>query len=154
MSAFLSTRIRFRVALWLDARLLPLRISRNATLDEVLALARPPHGIRFHGLPVAYILKRVLKTTRRPLLMRDQGCLRQGILAYRFMTSAGYKSELHFGVDRTTLAGSLKAHCWLVHEGRIVLNPPTPEMVPIFVHGADTANSERPSAMPAVLRKS
>lgn len=134
MYGSLGTRIWFRVALWWDARLLPWRISRNANLDHVLALASPPCHIRFGGLSVAHILKRVLKTTRRPILMRDRQCLRQGILACRFMAAAGYKTELHFGVDRTARADLLKAHCWLVHDGQIVLNPPDATMVEVFVH--------------------
>jgi hypothetical protein len=141
MNGSLVTRIRFRVALWCDARLLPLRISRNATLDQVLALARSPRCIRFDALPVAYILNRVLKTTRRPIFMRDRPCLRQGILAYRFMAAAGFNAQLHFGVDRTTRASSLKAHCWLVHNGQIVLNPPDSTMVPVFTHGAQGAKA-------------
>jgi len=146
MKGSLTTRIWFRVTLWCDARLLPLRISRNATLDRVLALARSPRSIRFEALSVAYILKRVCKTTRCPLLMRDRRCLRQGILAYRFMSAAGHKVQLHFGVDRTARTGSVKAHCWLVHDGQIILNPPEPTMVEVFAYGAEGAAAEATNA--------
>ena len=142
MNGATITKIRFRIALWCDARLLPFRIWRERPLAEVLSLARPPRRVSYAGLPIAYILKRVMRTTRRPILMRDRRCLRQGILAYRFMAAAGYKSELHFGVDRTSLGGSLKAHCWLVHGGETVLNPPDPATVEIFVHGADAPRVE------------
>jgi hypothetical protein len=141
------TKIRFRIALWCHARLLPLRIPRNRPLSEVLSLAKPPRGIRYPGLPAAYILEHVLKTTRRPILMRDRRCLRQGILAFRFMAAAGHSSELHFGVDRTSLAGTLKAHCWVVHRGATVLNPPDPATVPILIHSAE-APGVGPSASP------
>jgi hypothetical protein len=134
MNSLIITKIRFRISLWYNARLLPFRIWRERPLSEVLSLAKPSFGVRYAGLPAPYILQRVLKTTRHPILMRDRRCLRQGILATRFMAAAGYKSELHFGVDRTSLPGSLQAHCWLVHSGRIVLNPPATTMVPLFIH--------------------
>ena len=136
MDSLIITKIRFRISLWINARLLPFRIWRERPLSEVLSFANPSLRVRYAGLPAPYILQRVLKTTRRPILMRDRRCLRQGILATRFMAAAGHKSELHFGVDRTSLSGSLKAHCWLVHSGQIVLNPPDTTMVPLFVHRA------------------
>jgi hypothetical protein len=82
--------------------------------------------------------------------MRDRRCLRQGILAFRFMAAAGYNSELHFGVDRTSLAGSIKAHCWLVHRGTTVLNPPNPTMVPILIHSAEAPGAECKQDMESV----
>jgi hypothetical protein len=150
MNGATITKIRFRIALWCDARLLPFRVWRERPLAEVLSLARPPRRVSYAGLPIAYILKRVVKTTRRPILMRDRRCLRQGILAFRFMAAAGYNSELHFGVDRTSLAGSIKAHCWLVHRGTTVLNPPNPTTVPIFVHGAEAPGAESKQDMERV----
>jgi hypothetical protein len=145
MNGATLTRIRFRIALWCEARLLPFRISRSQPLSEVLSLASPPRSMRYTGLPTAYILKRVMRTTRRPILMRDRRCLRQGILAFRFMAAAGHVPELHFGVDRTSVASNLKAHCWLVYRGATVLNPPDANMVPILVHTAD-ASSVAPGA--------
>jgi hypothetical protein len=144
MSGAAFTKIRFRIALWRDARLLPFQISRDQPLAEVLLLARPPRGVFYPGLPSAYILKHVLKTTRGPILMRDRRCLRQGILALRFLAAAGYNAELHFGVDRTSFASTLKAHCWVVYRGATVLNPPAPTIVPILIHRAE-APSPAPS---------
>jgi hypothetical protein len=140
MNGATFTKIRFRTALWLDARLLPFRISHNQPLAEVLLLIRPPRGVFYSGLPSTYILKHVLKTTRRPILMRDRRCLRQGILACRFLAAAGHSSELHFGIDRTSLANVLKAHCWVVYRGATVLNPPAPTTVPILIHRTETPN--------------
>jgi hypothetical protein len=134
MSDTFLTRVRFRLALWFNARLLPLQLWRDRPLADVLSLADAAPGGRYVGLPAGYVLKRVLKTTRRPLLMRDRRCLRQGILAFKFMNAAGYRSELHFGVDRASVAGPVKAHCWLVHDGKIVLNPPDSDTVPILIH--------------------
>jgi hypothetical protein len=146
MNGTTCTKIRFRIALWRDARLIPFRISRNQPLAKVLLLARPPQGVFYPGLPSTYILKHVLKTTRGPILMRDRRCLRQGILAVRFLAAAGHSAELHFGVDRTSLASALKAHCWVVYRGATVLNPPAPTTVPILIYRAETPTSVAPNA--------
>jgi hypothetical protein len=29
------------------------------------------------------------------------------------------------------------AHCWIVHDGRVILNPPPPEILPVFVLKSD-----------------
>lgn len=137
MTGTLLTRLRFRVALWLNARLLPLQLWRDRQLKDVLSLAEAAPGGRYAGLSETYVLKRILRTTRRPILMRDRRCLRQGLLAFKFMNAAGHKSELHFGVDRGSLAGLVTAHCWLVHNGKVVLNPPDPGIVPILIHSPD-----------------
>jgi Transglutaminase-like superfamily len=134
MPRALITKFRFRVALWWQARLLPFRVRRNCPLTKVLALASPPDRLRYAGLSPAYVLRQVRRATRHPLLMRDRRCLRQGILALRFMSAAGHRSELHFGIDRQSLAADLKAHCWLVHDGRAVLNAPSENIVPVLVH--------------------
>lgn len=141
MNSAIITKIRFRVALWCEARLLPFRTWRERPLSEVLSLARSPRRTCYAGLPASYILKHVLKTTRHPILMRDRRCLRQGLLAFRFMTAAGYSSELHFGLDRESLGGPLKAHCWLVHGDRIVLNEPAKTIVPLLIHRAEAPSA-------------
>ncbi|MCC6888163.1 MAG: lasso peptide biosynthesis B2 protein [Hyphomicrobiales bacterium] len=122
--------------------MLPLRIGRARALRAVLRLAQAPPRPRYGGLAADYILHQVVRTTRRPLLMRRRRCLRQGILAYRFMAAAGHRCELHFGIDRTSLADGPQAHCWLVVNGKPVLNPPTPDMVRIFVHPSSTADGQ------------
>jgi hypothetical protein len=142
MGAPLLTRIRFRVALWSDARLLPFRIGHRP-LADVLALAPPGARNTYRDLPLAYILKYVRRSLRKPWLMRERPCLREGLLAFRFMTAAGYEPELHFGLDRTSLGGSdFKAHCWVVHRGETVLNPPDANMVRILIHGGTTAANQ------------
>ena len=145
MSATFCTRLRFRLTLWWSARILPIQIG-DRTLSDVLQLARHDNLAPFHGLPLAYILKRVRRTVRRPLLMRDRKCLREGLLAFQFLSAAGYKPELHFGVDQTSLSGpSVKAHCWVVHNQKAMLNPPNENMVPILIHRATDANTAMPA---------
>jgi hypothetical protein len=125
-------RLRFRLALWWAARTLPLRIAGKDFAALLPAMSQhAPYG----GLPAAYILKRVKRTVRRPLLMRDRRCLREGLLAIDFLIAAGYQPELHFGVERHSVnAARLAAHCWVVLDGNTVLNPPSHGMVPIFAH--------------------
>jgi hypothetical protein len=141
MNSAILTRIRFRIALWCHARLLPFRIFRGRSLAKVLSLASPPRRLCYPGLSIDYILGHVVKTTHHPILMRDRRCLRQGILAFRFTAAAGHNPELHFGVDQGSVANSLKAHCWLVCRGAPILNPPQSTMVPIFVHRTDGPRS-------------
>lgn len=124
----------FRLSLWAAARILPFRV-RHRPLDEVLALLKADRRERYRGLPLDYIVKRVRRTVRRPVLMRDRRCLREGMLAFQFLTAAGFKPELHFGIDTTTLATSdLKAHCWIVCDNETVLNPPDPNTRLILVY--------------------
>jgi hypothetical protein len=144
------TRLRFRVMLWWAARTMPFRV-RNLPLNAVLKLARPDAAMPYRGLSLAYVLKRVRRTARRPVLMRDRRCLREGLLAFRFLNAAGFDPELHFGIDQTSLPGPrLKAHCWIVQEGEIVLNPPDENMTPIYIHrsaaGIDTSATRLGSA--------
>lgn len=138
MTPSLLTQIRFRTALWCDARLLPWRVRRQP-LRSVLALARSKANWRYRNLPLTYIVRHVRRTLRRPLLMRDRRCLREGLLACRFLTAAGYEPELHFGIDRTSLPGpGVRAHCWVVHHGETVLNAPQTKIAPVFIHRALT----------------
>jgi hypothetical protein len=135
VSAPLLTRVHFRCALWWQARAMPLRVHRRP-LNAVLTRANATPVARYRDLPVAYIVKRVGRTVRRPWLMRDRRCLREGLLAFRFLQAAGYEPELHFGIDRSSFPGpGLKAHCWVVNRGEIVMNRDE-RMVPIYVHRA------------------
>ncbi len=147
MRGSILTRLRFRLALWWDARLLPWRVGRRP-LGAVLALAQPSADPTYHDLPLPYILKRVRRTLRRPLLMRDRRCLREGLLAFRFMAAAGYEPELHFGIERTSLPGpEVRAHCWVVNDGKTVLNPPEATVVPILIHHAFTPGAATPTQL-------
>jgi hypothetical protein len=126
--------LRFRTSLWLSARLLPFRV-RHRPLNEILTLLQPGNAQPYRGLPLAYIVKRICRTVRRPVLMRDRRCLREGLLAFQFLQAAGYKAELHFGIDTTTVATpDLQAHCWIVCNSETVLNAPGLNIRPILVY--------------------
>ncbi len=129
----LLERLRFRLALWLWARWLPI-LAYQRDLQSLTERALPPPRVRYTHLEPAYIVKHVRRAVRKPWVMRDRPCLRQGLLAYRFLSLAGYQPELHFGVDQTSIAASrLSAHCWIVLDGRTILNEPEKNMIKVLI---------------------
>lgn len=122
-----------RSELWLHARVLPLLAARWSFRDA-LAYAHADPAARYEGLSAELIARWVQRATRKPWLMRKRRCLRQGLLGARFMRLAGHDCELHFGIDRASLdADKLSAHCWVVLDGRSVLNTILDDMVVIHV---------------------
>ncbi|WP_439575698.1 lasso peptide biosynthesis B2 protein [Phreatobacter sp.] len=122
-----------RRLIWWQARLLPI-IIRGRDLQSVLSYAEIAPDPAFAGLPAEAIAGWVTAATRRPWLMRDRRCLRQGLLGMRFMRLAGHAPELHFGIDPRSLSQPvLAAHCWIVLAGRPVLNDILDGMEPLYV---------------------
>jgi transglutaminase superfamily protein len=132
--------LRFRASLWLWARLLPFVAYRRA-LTPLLELVRTPViTTPYRGLAAGYIARRVKRVCRRPWAMRDRRCLREGLLAYRFLSLAGYAPRLRFGVERTgTAQERVRAHCWVDVSAETVLNPPSPSTVEILRYGTGGA---------------
>jgi hypothetical protein len=65
--------------------------------------------------------------------------LREGVLADRFLRLAGFEPELHFGVERQSIEQhTLKAHCWVVLDDKIILNPPATPMIEVLVRDKHT----------------
>ena len=127
-------QLRFRTGLWLAARIMPVRV-RGRDLKPLLADYEPGDDRSFRGLEAAHVIEAVRRSTRHPWTMRDRRCLRQGLLAYRYLTRAGFRPALHFGVDRKSLADPrVRAHCWIVLDGKVVLNPPSENMVTVLVY--------------------
>jgi Transglutaminase-like superfamily len=126
-------QLKFKTALWLWARWVPVLAWRR-DLQSLIDATAPPQRVSYSHQSASYIAKRVRRATRRPFLMRDRPCLREGLLAYRFLWLAGFRPELHFGVDPGSVASDrLRAHCWVVLDGSIVLNAPEHGMVEILV---------------------
>jgi hypothetical protein len=134
VSSGFATRAAFRMELWLWARLLPFRLPHELSLDAIFALAEPTAGQgRFTGMPAAAIVRAVRRTLRRPVLMRDRRCLREGLLAYRFLAGAGHRPKLHFGVDPDIVASArAKAHCWVTLDGVTVIGETQTRFVEIL----------------------
>jgi hypothetical protein len=126
--------LRFRTALWVAARTMPLRV-RGIGLKVLLELYEPGRSRPFVGVEPGEMLKAVRRVTHHPWGMRDRRCLRQGLLAYRYLSMAGFAPALHFGVDRNSISDpKISAHCWIVLDGKVVLNPPSDAMVTVFVY--------------------
>jgi hypothetical protein len=126
-------RLRFKTALWLWARLVPVLAWRRE-LQSLIDATAPPPRVSYKRLSADYIARRVRRATRRPLLMRDRPCLREGLLGYRFLQLAGFGPELHFGVEPASIASDrLRAHCWVVLDGSNVLSAPLKDMIEILV---------------------
>lgn len=135
MSASILKRLRFQVDLWCSARITPLRVYRRS-FEEILSLAPLSGPQPYRGMDAAYICRRVRRTTRRPLFMRDRRCLRQGLLGFRFLREAGFLPELRFGIDGASVgANRIKAHCWVCLDGKPVISDREENMVEIHVHG-------------------
>lgn len=146
---------RLRLAIWLRARLMPLVVGKRA-LAPILVETEPGANRPYRGLAADEIVGEVRRLTRHPWAMRDRRCLRQGLLAYRYLRLAGYAPSIHFGVDRRSIGDPrIKAHCWVVLDGRTILNPPDPSMVTILVYDGPRSLAERGAqAMPAVADRS
>lgn len=125
-----------RLRLWWSARLLALRLSPDLALENLLALAEPEPADRyFAGMPAATIVRAVRRTLRHPILMRDRRCLREGLLAYRYLAGAGYRPRLHFGIDPEIVRNQRTlAHCWVTLDGKIVIGDLGRDLVEILTH--------------------
>jgi hypothetical protein len=143
-------KVRFRLSLWVWARALPLLVC-NRSLRALVRLAEVGADTPYRGLAPGYIAHRVKRVTRRPRFMRDRPCLRQGLLAMRFLRLAGYRPIMHFAVDRVSVARDvLAAHCWVTLDGEVLLNPATPGMVEILSYSDDRRLAPAPpGAAPA-----
>jgi transglutaminase superfamily protein len=142
------TYLRFRISLWVWARIVPV-LAWRSDLVTLLNRVSPPSRTPYSGLPAAVIAYRAKRAVRRPRVMVDRPCLRQGILADRFLRLAGYQPELRFGISRQSVAqDKLAAHCWVVLHGKIILNPPATDMIEVLVRDRD-ARIQRPEQVAA-----
>jgi hypothetical protein len=130
---FPVTYLRLKLAARAWALWLPV-LAQGKDLQPLLARAAPGRGTPYAGLSPDTIARCCRKVVRRPVLMADRPCLREGLLLNRFLAMAGFAPSLHFGVDRASLNSShTKAHCW-VKLGERVFNPPDPDMVEIYAY--------------------
>ena len=119
--------LRLRWRLWWLARTLPVAVRRRSLL-ELLRQATPaaadPHWRPSAPAAVAPVLAAVA----RPWRMRGRRCLREGLLAYRFLRLGGHPAVIHFGVLAGGAPGErTRAHCWVSVAGEVLVNPPEAE---------------------------
>lgn len=125
------TVLRLKLATRAWALWIPWR-ARGQHLRRLIDQVRPAHGTPYAGLQIETIVRCCRKAVRKPILMADRPCLREGLLLHRFLSMAGFEPSLHFGVDKDSLKKPIvAAHCWVVVNGRVI-NPPTPSMIEIM----------------------
>jgi len=127
---WLTLRMKAAVRLW--ALWVPV-LAREKHLKRLISRTLPRSSAKpYKGLTAHAIVKSCRKATRRPYFMADRPCLREGLMANRFLMLAGFNPSLHFGMDRTSLsAPTIAAHCWVVADDE-VMNAPTPVMIEIL----------------------
>ncbi|MBU2193131.1 MAG: lasso peptide biosynthesis B2 protein [Alphaproteobacteria bacterium] len=132
----------FRWHLWIVARYLPV-LAKRSPLKRLLDFATPARTVpAYEALSAEVILQAVTEVTARPLRMRGRRCLREGLLAFRFLSLAGYRPVLHFGLlPDTARSDHPRAHCWVDLDGRTVLNPATVRTVELFSYNGQGVGS-------------
>ncbi|MEE9374728.1 MAG: lasso peptide biosynthesis B2 protein [Rhizobiaceae bacterium] len=126
-----------RADIWFHAKLMPL-VLKFQSFSTMLNNADVANVDRYQGVPTEAISKLVIRSTHHPWFMRNRRCLRQGLIGYQFMRKAGYRPELHFGVEVESLdAPNINAHCWVVLDGKPVLNDILAGMETIFIHSLE-----------------
>jgi hypothetical protein len=126
-------RRRFAIHLWLAARWLPMTAKRRDI--EPLLLAATPEGghAPYRGLSSDEIVAAVRSTLARPWRMRGRRCLRESLLAFRFLRLAGHPAVIHFAVaPGRSETDRLRAHAWVSLDGICLLDPPGPEMIALY----------------------
>ena len=133
MNPFPPVAVPFSASVWIAARLLPACVG-SSELDRLLAMATPPPGMSaYEEFGASTIVAAVKRAARRPWVMRDRRCLREGLLAFRYLSLAGYRPLLHFAVEPGSLSQQkLSAHCWVSVNDEVLMNPPTSTMMSLF----------------------
>jgi Transglutaminase-like superfamily len=115
----------------LIARILPLLLYKR-DLNATLKTIDVGSDLKFENVLPDIIRDRVMSVTRRPWLMRNRRCLRQGILGMRYLRKAGYNPVLKFGIDtRSVSKEKIAAHCWVELNGKPLINDIMDHMVVI-----------------------
>ncbi|KQW75808.1 hypothetical protein ASC89_23060 [Devosia sp. Root413D1] len=137
-------RLVFRLRLWLSARTLPARIA-GRSFSGILVQASSAQPDTWPRFPVPYIAKRVGRVARWPILMRNNRCLRTGLVGFAALRRCGYDPKLHFSVDPKSVGKPrLSAHCWVTLDGVEVINASIPGQVQIHVHAAPALDHHDP----------
>ena len=132
-----------RREVWLAARLLPV-LASHRSLDALLRLATPKRpSPRYAGIEAREIVDIVKRAARRPWVMRDRRCLREGLLAFRFLRLAGFHPELQFSIAPSSLSESRpRAHCRVELDGETILNPCPEPMADLFSYDGGTISRD------------
>lgn len=125
-----------KMEIWVTARLLPFAMAFR-DFSQILRLGDVKSSSFYKGTAPETIAHATRRATRKPWLMRNRRCLRQGLIGYRFLRKAGHEPELHFGIDVGSVErDKINAHCWVVLDGKPVVNDILEGMVTIHVHAS------------------
>ena len=131
--SFALLRWRFAIHLWLAARWLPMTAKRRDIEPLLLAITPAEGQAPYRGLASAEIVAAVRRTVAKPWRMRGRRCLRESLLAFRFLRLAGHPAVIHFAVaPGRSEADRLRAHAWVSLDGICLLDPPGREMVALY----------------------
>ena len=123
-----------KMEIWVTARLLPFAVAFR-DLSQILRLGDVKSSSLYEGTAPETIAHATHRATRKPWLMRNRRCLRQGLIGYRFLRKAGHEPELHFGIDVGSMErDKIDAHCWVVLDSKPVVNDILEGMVTVHVH--------------------
>ncbi len=139
----------FEISLWIGARLITFFAVRRPLGDLLRGATPATTASNCAGRTPDEIVAAVKRVASRPWLMRKRRCLREGLLAFHYLSLAGHSPVLHFGVVAAFMRASVpRAHCWVSVEGKTVLNPPAEPMVQVFSYDGhnrgNVANYSRP----------
>lgn len=128
----LARRIALGWAIWLDARRLPYQIESD-DLSATLALADAAPDPAWEGVELEFILRRVRRSVKHPILMRHRRCMRHGLLGFRYLRKAGFDPVLKFAIVGDSLNNDrVGAHCWVCLDGKPVISDREPGMVDVL----------------------
>jgi len=128
--------------MWIAARCLPVAIFFRS-FSEMLQYAEAKVCNRYIGISADQIASAAINATRRPWIMRERRCLRQGLIGYRYLRKAGYQPQLHFGIDsRSVDQEHISAHCWVVLDGKSVINDALQGMSTILIHPIENSSTK------------
>ena len=129
-------KIILRLHIWLVTLLIPVFV-RFLPLKKLLALATPGGRLALYGaIEPDDIARMVSNRLRRPRSMRSRRCLREGFALFYFLRLAGAPAVIHIALHRPEPGDRrLRAHCWVVLEGRAMSKPIAGPAVTIMTHG-------------------
>jgi len=108
-----ARRIALGWDIWLDARKLPYQIG-DTDLSVALAWADVAPDPRWNGVSADFIVRRVRRSVKHPILMRHRRCMRGGLLGFKYLRKAGFDPVLKFAlVEKSLATEKLDAHCWV-----------------------------------------
>lgn len=118
----LVRRIALGWAIWLDARKLPYQITADH-LGDTLAWADVPADPKWHDVDSEFIVRRVRRSVKHPILMRRRRCMRGGLLGFKYLRKAGFVPVLKFAIVEASLnASTPDAHCWVCLNDKPVIS--------------------------------